>query len=241
MKLALVIFLITSDISPDVKKYVGSAAALFEKLEYEKALAQLKRAKTKSQGPEDDLKIALFEGVVLAEMGDAGAPAAFAAALGMEPTATLPVAVSPKVQKVFDKAKAQVQKVLDAQAEVDRKRAEEAKKKDDEKRAQEEANRPAPPPTPPPAVVVEQPKPAPKGKSLIGIVPLGLGVVGGGVGAVLLVLANGAHSALMSGQPNSLMEAQRIAASGSLMQTTGWIAVGVGAAALVVGLILLLL
>src|SRR5689334_15457164 len=92
-------------ISPDVKKYVGSAAALFEKLEYEKALAQLKRAKAKSQGPEDDLRIALYEGIVLAEMGDATAPAAFASALGMDPTATLPIVVSPKVQKVFDKAK----------------------------------------------------------------------------------------------------------------------------------------
>src|SRR5882672_2008410 len=82
-----------ADVSPDVKKYLGSAAALFEKLEYEKALAQLKRAKAKSQGPEDDLKIALYEGIVLSEMGDANAPAAFTTALGMDPTATLPLVV----------------------------------------------------------------------------------------------------------------------------------------------------
>src|SRR5207244_1561645 len=93
----------SADISPDVKKYVGSASALFEKLEYEKALAQLKRAKAKSQGPEDDLKITLLEGIVLAEMGDVNAPAAFASALGMDPNATLPMVVSPKVQRVFEK------------------------------------------------------------------------------------------------------------------------------------------
>src|SRR4051812_32445895 len=171
-----------AEVSPDVKKYVGSASALFEKLEYEKALAQLKRAKAKSQGPEDDLKIALLEGIVLAEMGDVNAPAAFASALGMDPTAELPILVSPKVKKVFEKAKAQVQKVLDAEAELARQKAE-------EKRKQEEANKPPEPkpqPTPEPAprpVIVEQPKPQPSpGLRRLAWIPAAVGVVSAGVG-----------------------------------------------------------
>src|SRR5471030_1355774 len=92
-----------AEVSGEVKRYLHSAAALFEKLEYEKALAQIKRAKSKSQGQEDDTQISLYEGIVLAEMGDAQASTAFTTALGLEPEAKLPMVVSPKVQRVFDK------------------------------------------------------------------------------------------------------------------------------------------
>lgn len=219
-----------AEVSPDVKKYVGSASALFEKLEYEKALAQLKRAKAKSQGPEDDLRIALLEGIVLAEMGDANAPAAFASALGMEPNVTLPMVVSPKVQRVFDKAKAQVQRVLAAEAEVERQKAE-------EKRKQEEASRPPPPvekkPEPAP-VVVEQPKPQPQTNlRAVAIVPAAIGVVSAGVGTVLLFQAKAAQAALKAGTPANKDEAIATANRGASMQIAGWALVGVGAAAVV--------
>ena len=229
----LCLFLLTApealaEVSPDVRKYVGSASALFEKLEYEKALAQLKRAKAKSQGPEDDLRIALYEGIVLAEMGDATAPSAFASALGMDPNVTLPLVVSPKVQRVFDKAKGQVLKVLEAEAAAERARQEEARKK-------EEASRPPPEkkPDPPPAIV-EQPKPQPKSGGALRYAWVPAAVVGaGGVvsWAVMFAMAQSAHSALGNNAPMSREEALATANRGANLQLFGYVALGVGVAA----------
>jgi hypothetical protein len=226
-----------AEVSPDVRKYVGSAAALFEKLEYEKALAQLKRAKAKSQGPEDDLRIALYEGIVLAEMGDSTAPSAFASALGMDPNVTLPLVVSPKVQKVFDKAKAQVQKVIEAEAAAERARAE-------EKRKLEEANKPPPPAVvekkeEPPPVIVEKPRPAPT-RNILFVPVAAAGVVGVGVGAVLLIQANAAKSALANNVPMNRDEALATANRGANMQIAGWVLVGAGSAVAVAGAALFL-
>lgn len=221
----------SAEISPDVRKYVGSASALFEKLEYEKALAQLKRAKAKSQGPEDDLRIALYEGIVLAEMGDATAPAAFASALGMDPTATLPLVVSPKVQKVFDKAKAQVQKVLEAEAEAQRQREAAERQKTEEKRKQEEALKPPPPPKkvePAPVVVVVESR---SFSRTLALAPAALAVAGGVTGAVLLVQANAASGALKSNVPMNREEALTTANRGANLQVAGWVVVGVSLAA----------
>ncbi|MBK7864567.1 MAG: hypothetical protein IPJ65_39395 [Archangiaceae bacterium] len=226
--------LAAAEVSTDVRKYLGSASALFEKLEYEKALAQLKRAKVKSQGPEDDLKIALLEGVVLAEMGDATAPSVFASALGMDPSATLPMVVSPKVQRVFDKAKAQVQKVLDAQAAVEKQKEDARRKDDEDRRKQEEANRPPEPKPEPAPVIVQQPKPQPSGGlRRIAWVPAAVGVVSAGVGTVLLVQASSAHGQLTNNGPTNKEEALAIANRGASMQVAGWVLVGVGAAAVV--------
>ncbi len=235
LALALLLLLPVSasaDVTPDVKKYLGSAAALFEKLEYEKALAQLKRAKAKSQGPEDDLRIALYEGIVLAEMGDATAPAAFASALGMEPTATLPLVVSPKVQKVFDKAKAQVAKVLEAEAAVQRQKDEAEARKREEARKKEEASKPPPPKEEP--VVVAKPKSEPSGGlRRFWWLPAAVGVVGVATGTVLLVMANGDASALRSDRPMNREEALAIANRGANLQVAGWAVVSVGIAACV--------
>jgi hypothetical protein len=241
MRLAPVIAMLTlllaapafADVSPDVKKYVGSAAALFEKLEYEKALAQLKRAKAKSQGPEDDLRIALYEGIVLAEMGDATAPAAFASALGMDPNAQLPLVVSPKVQRVFDKAKAQVQKVVEAEAEAQRQREAAEKAKQEEKRKQEEASKPPPPKEQP--VVVEQPKPPPPEPSP-GIrrfwwAPAAVAGVAGATAAGLLISAKSAQDQLKNNVPTNREEALATANRGANLQVAGWVMVGVAAAA----------
>lgn len=234
MKRALLVIAVVAateavaEVSPDVRKYVGSASALFEKLEYEKALAQLKRAKAKSQGPEDDLRIALYEGIVLAEMGDATAPSAFASALGMDPNVGLPLVVSPKVQKVFDKAKSQVLKVMEAEAAAERARAE-------EKRKQEEASKPPPPvekkPDPAP-IVIEQPKPAPT-KSLrpLALIPAAVGVAAIGTGTVLLIQAKLAQDALKNDVPMNREDALATANRGANMQLFGWVVMGVGFAA----------
>jgi len=244
LALALVMFAASpasADITPDVKKYLGSAAALFEKLEYEKALAQLKRAKAKSQGPEDDLRIALYEGIVLSEMGDATAPSVFASALGMDPSATLPLVVSPKVQRVFDKAKEQVKKVLDAEAAVQRQKEEEEARKREEARKKEEALRPPPPKKEEP-VVVEKPRSEPSpGLRRFWWLPAAVGVVGLATGTVLLVMANGDNAALRSDRPMNREEALATANRGANLQVAGWavVSVGIVAAVAAAGLFLL--
>ena len=47
--------------SAEVKKYLNAAVALYENLEYEKALKQLSTARLKSSGAEDDARISLLE------------------------------------------------------------------------------------------------------------------------------------------------------------------------------------
>jgi len=227
-----------AQVTPDVKKYLSSAAALFEKLEYEKALAQVKRAKKKSAGPEDDAQIALYEGIVLAEMGDAQATNTFTLALGMDPKAQLPMVVSPKVQRVFDKARASVNKVLEAQAAAEAQRQAEA-------RAAEAANKPPEPvkvepvPEPTPVVVIAPPPERSTGavRKFSGV-PAAAGVVAVGVGTVFLVQANGAHGSLVAGSPSTQADAQTLAAAGKTQQTVGWALVGVGAAAVAAGVVM---
>lgn len=85
--------------SDDVQRYLVAAARLYESLEYERALEQLARAKRLSPRADDDVAIALYEGVILMDMGkrEEGL-AAFRTALLLDPAAKLPVKVSPKVE-----------------------------------------------------------------------------------------------------------------------------------------------
>jgi hypothetical protein len=226
-----------ADITPDVHRYLASAAALFEKLEYEKALGQIKRAKNKSQTPEDDTLIALYEGIVLAEMGDAQASTAFTTALGLDPQAKLPLVVSPKVQRVFDKAKASVTKLLEAQEAAEKARAEEQRK-------QEEASKPpepVKPVEPPPEQVVVKRKPPPepsRGRMYAGV---GIGIAGVAIaatGGVMLVLGHGNAQSLVNGTPSTYAQAMSLASTGSMEETLGFVMMGVGAAALAAGIVL---
>jgi hypothetical protein len=226
-------------VTPDVKRYLVAASALFEKLEYEKALTQIKRAKTKAQTPEDDTLIALYEGIVLAEMGDAQASTAFTTALGLDPEAKLPLVVSPKVQRVFDKAKASITKLLEQQEAAEKARAEEQRKQEEAARPPEPP-KPEPPPTPPPVVVVK-PKPPPepsRGRMYAG---LGVGIAGvaiAGTGALMMFLGHSAATSLATGQPATYADAMALASSGKLEEQLGVALLGVGGAALVAGIIL---
>lgn len=92
--------------SNEVKKFLNAAITLYENLEYEKALKQLNKAKLKAQGSEDEARIGLLEGIVLADMGrEEKALTAFKTAFGIDLEAKLPVDVSPKVQAVAEKAR----------------------------------------------------------------------------------------------------------------------------------------
>ena len=55
--------------SAEVQKYLNAAVTLYENLEYEKALQQIERARARSTQAGDDARIALYEGIVYADMG----------------------------------------------------------------------------------------------------------------------------------------------------------------------------
>jgi hypothetical protein len=228
-----------ADITPDVKRYLVSAAALFERLEYEKSLAQIKRAKTKSQTPEDDTLIALYEGVVLAEMGDAQAATAFTTALGLDPQAQLPMVVSPKVQRVFDKAKAGVTKLLEAQEAAEKARAEEQRKQEEANKPPEPAKVEAPPAPPPEPVVVKKPPPEPsRGRMYAGLGVAVAGVAVAGTGAAMMVLGHSAGQSIAAGTPATYADAMALAKTGQTEQTASVAMLAVGGAALAAGIAL---
>ena len=196
--------------SAEVKKYLNAAVTLYENLEYEKALKQIQRAKTKSGGATDDARIALYEGIVFADMGkEDKALNAFKTGLSMEPEAKLPLEVSPRVEAVFAKARENVQRLLGPQLEKEREeerlrveaeklRVAEEQRKKDEETARLAAIKPAEPDRPPPAVVVVPRSSGPTARTLA-IVPLAVGVASGGAAAFFLVWAKGKESALNNG------------------------------------------
>jgi hypothetical protein len=118
--LGLVLFLplmARGEVSKSVQPYLISANRLIEDLEYERALEQINRAKKVAQGPEDDVVLSLYEGILLAELGKGqqeASTSAFKAALFLKPDADLPRQVSPKMKKRFEEVRKQIQRELAA-------------------------------------------------------------------------------------------------------------------------------
>jgi tetratricopeptide (TPR) repeat protein len=236
--LALALALVASQAlaqSAEVKKYLNTAITLYENLEYEKALKQLKTARTKAKGADDEAKIGLLEGIVLADMGrEEKALTAFKTAFSVDVEAKLPVEVSPKVQAVAEKARANVLKMLAPQIEA-AKAEEEKRLADEKKRADEEAARVAEQKRleaeeraknqPPPAVVKQA---GPSARSLSWI-PGVVGLASGGVATAMLVSANAKHTALLNGTaPQEQAVAYRD--SGKTETTLGYVFTGVAVA-----------
>ena len=220
----------------EVKKYLNTAITLYENLEYEKALKQLKNAKSRASGPDDEAKIALLEGVVLADMGrEEKALSAFKTAFSVELEAKLPVEVSPKVQAVAEKARANVRKMLAPQIEAAR--AEEEKRLAAEKlRADEEAAKVAEQRRleaeeraknqPPPAVVAKATGPSARSLSWI---PGVVGLASAGVATGMFVSASAKQSSLLNGTA-APEQAIAIRDSGKTEATLGYVFTGVGVA-----------
>jgi tetratricopeptide (TPR) repeat protein len=225
--------------SPEVKKYLNAAITLYENLEYEKALKQLKKARPKATGPDDEAKIGLLEGIVLADMGkEEQALTAFKTAFGIDLEAKLPVEVSPKVQAVAEKARDNVRKMLAPQMEAERLAAEKAKadeaakaeaaaraeaERQAELKRQEDEDRKKH--EPPPAVV----KPAGPSVRSLSWIPLAVGVVSAGVAAGLLIDASSKYNALVNGTAPPA-DAAGYRDSGKTEATLGYVFIGVAAA-----------
>ncbi len=182
----------------DFERYVAATRRLYDNLEYERALEQIQRARRISRGVEQDVTLGLYEGLILADLGRwKEARESFFTSLLLEPDATLPVSVSPKVEMEFE-----TQRV----------------------RAREELAQLQPPPVkpdaplsgsmeaPPPVAVTDHPKQAlpdqlaptepspaltptvaesPRRVSVVPLALFGAGVVAGGLGAYFGASANG--------------------------------------------------
>ncbi|MBI3184784.1 MAG: hypothetical protein HYZ28_21820 [Myxococcales bacterium] len=203
----------------EVQKYLRAAATLYENLEYEKALQQIERAKAKSEGAEDDAAISFYEGVVLADLGkEEEALTAFKLGLSMDPEASLPLEVSPKVEATFEKARQHVKKLLGSQLEKERPPAPVL------------APAPAPSREPPPAAIAAkaQPREGPRRHAWI---PAAGGALLAGAGAVFLFQAKGNYDSLLGGTVTA-EGAAKARDEGRMQQTLGLSLCGAGVAAL---------
>lgn len=226
--------------SVEVKKFLNATTALYENLEYEKALKQLAKAKVKASSPEDEAKIALLEGIVLADMGrEDKALTSFKTAFGIDLEAKLPLDVGPKVLAVAERARANVRKVLapalaeqkadeERRAAEDKQRAERAAQvaqlaAEEKRRLDEEQRRNAPPPA-----VLKSSDSGPSVRTL-SWVPGAVGLVSAGVGTAFLVSAGGKRTALLNGTVD-LATANDYRASGPTDATLGSLFIGVGIA-----------
>ncbi len=226
----------------EARKYLNGAIALYENLEYEKALKQLTKAKAKASTTDEEVGIALLQGAVLADMGkEEPATRSFKEGFSLDLNAKLPVEVSPKIAALAEKARASVAKVLapqleKARAEEEKKKAEaeaaaaaaaeaEAKRKVEQQKAEEEAAaraRVAPPPA------VEKPAEGPSLRTLA-LIPAGVAVASAGVATWFLVNANEKYVALDQGKA-SVEQAAEYREIGKQQATLGYVFAGVAGA-----------
>jgi len=172
----------------EAARYITSAERLYEDLDYERALEQLTQARRLPRSLEEDVRIALLEGLILADMGRrVDARAAFKAGLLLDPETPLPVSAAPKVEQEFEEVRTQVCKQL--------KRKECKRREDPNKVKPPDTSGPTtaktePPPVNPPPVPPPPPPPWLPPSVRVGSVSvptpsvglLGAGVLAGGIG-----------------------------------------------------------
>jgi hypothetical protein len=138
LALSLLLVALPAAASEEFTRFITAASRLFENLEYERALDQLANAKKFAATPDEQTQVALYEGVVLIELGRTDeANAAFETALFLSPDAQLPMKVSPKVKAQIEAVRTRVKKEL--APILAKKQAEEKAKRDAEEKAQKEA------------------------------------------------------------------------------------------------------
>jgi tetratricopeptide (TPR) repeat protein len=87
----------------DFGTYYRAARELHKSLYYERALEQLGLARAAAKAVPDQVAVAMLEGLIRADMGQWDeAKGAFKTALMLDPSASLPREVSPKVRQAFE-------------------------------------------------------------------------------------------------------------------------------------------
>lgn len=97
----------------EFNRYFTAAVRLYKSLEYERALDQLRRASRLDLTIDQDVSVAILEGIIQADMGKREASSvAFRTALLLDPEAKLPFKVAPKMMRDFEEIRARVRKEL---------------------------------------------------------------------------------------------------------------------------------
>jgi tetratricopeptide (TPR) repeat protein len=182
----------------DFERYVAAARRLYENLSYERALDQIQRARRISRGVEQDVILGLYEGIILADLGRWGeAREAFFTALLLQPEATLPLNVAPKVEEEFEAQRVRARKEL-AQLQAPRVKPG-AAPSGSEKAPPPVASTDRPEQARPGQLMPTESSPAltptveaePRPVPVVSLALLGAGVVAGGLGAYFGASANG--------------------------------------------------
>ena len=89
--------------------HIAGAVALYDNLDYERALKRLEDARKLARTPAEEATVDLYSAVVLGELGrPLECKDAFVAAFSASPNAKLPFALSPKIREIAEKARQQV-------------------------------------------------------------------------------------------------------------------------------------
>lgn len=100
---------LTSHAQDDFSRYFNAAVQLYKDGENEQALKQLEQAKQRARNLDQDIAIALYEGLSYADLSQwKQARDAFERALLLDLKAKLPTKVSPKVERDFEEVRARV-------------------------------------------------------------------------------------------------------------------------------------
>ncbi len=95
----------------EIRNYIISIGRLHDSLEYELALNRIQLARQVPRGTEEEVTLALYEGIILCEMGKLKpGSAVFKSALFLRPDAKLPVQVAPKIEQLFESVRKQVKR-----------------------------------------------------------------------------------------------------------------------------------
>jgi hypothetical protein len=106
---ALVVLTLTASPVGEAQTMLRDAIELYHQRSFEKALETLARAKAKSKGPQDDLQILVYQGMIEMDLGDVkSGAAAFRSALLLNPDVQLPETTSPMVAEQFEAIRAEV-------------------------------------------------------------------------------------------------------------------------------------
>jgi len=184
----------------DFQSLFAVAVRSYKSFEYERALEQFARARAVAQGVEQEVAVALYQGIVHAELGQREQSlAAFRTGLYLQPDAALPVKVSPKVERDFEDMRQSVLSDLGTPAESTPEAAPSAT-------AQAPADRPVQspgltpsvaPPSQLPAYVPSASTEKTSGPRVLPLVFLGAGAVAGGAASFFgLQSASSVRSAL---------------------------------------------
>lgn len=104
----------TARAEDDFHRYYAAAVRLYNAGENEQALEQLQQAKARTYAVQQDVLVALYEGLILLELGPKEkALAVLENGLLLDPDVQLPVMVSPKVKEEFEALRERARKKLE--------------------------------------------------------------------------------------------------------------------------------